>query len=152
MQLHEFTQPDDKLSAEAAEAAKVLAPLLPRRGRRGKAVMIRAEADKAAQVVVPAEAFELFVRLLGELANGNAVTIVPVHAELTTQQAADLLNVSRPHLVKLLGEGKIPYRTVGTRRRVAFRDLMNYKRLDDAERKKLADELTAEAQKLGLDY
>jgi hypothetical protein len=54
--------------------------------------------------------------------------------------------------VKLLDEGKIPHRMVGTRRRVAFRDLMNYKRRDDAERKKLADELAAEAQKLGLDY
>jgi excisionase family DNA binding protein len=152
MQLAQFTEPNEKLSAEAAEAARRLAPLLPRKGRRGKAVTIRTEADKEAQVVVPLEAFELFVRLLSELANGNAVTVVPVHAELTTQQAADLLNVSRPHLVKLLEDGRIPHRMVGTRRRVAFRDLMDFKRRDDAERRKLADELAAEAQKLGLDY
>jgi excisionase family DNA binding protein len=146
-----YTEPNEKLSATAAKAARGLASVI-RRGARGKVVKLRAQGDKQAEVTVPAEAFELFVSLLAELANGNAVTIVPVHAELTTQQAADLLNVSRPHLVKLLDEGHIPYRMVGTRRRVLFRDLMAYKQIDDAERKKLADELTAEAQKLGLDY
>lgn len=152
MQLHDYTEPTEKLAAVAAEAARLLAPLVSRRRGKDKTVRIRAQADKEAQVIVPVEAFELFVRLLSELANGNAVTIVPVHAELTTQQAADMLNVSRPHLVKLLREGKIPHRTVGTRRRVRFRDLMEYKRLDDAERKRVADELAAEAQRLGLDY
>jgi excisionase family DNA binding protein len=150
--LVDFTEPNEKLSAAAGEAARRLAPLLPRRGRRGKMIAMRAEGDKKAEVVVPIEALELFVRILSELANGNAVTVLPVHAELTTQQAADLLNVSRPHLVKLLEERKIPYRMVGTRRRVAFRDLLAFKNLDDAERKKIADELAAEAQKLGLDY
>jgi excisionase family DNA binding protein len=152
MQLQDFTEPNEKLSAAAGEAARQLASLLPRSGRRGKTIAIRAQGDHRAEVVVPMEAFALFVRLLGELANGNAVTVVPVHAELTTQQAADLLNVSRPYLVKLLDEKKIPFRMVGTRRRVAFRDLMAFKRLDDAERKKVADDLAAEAQKLGLDY
>jgi excisionase family DNA binding protein len=151
--LVDFTEPNEKLSAAAGEAARRLAPLLPRRGRRGKSIEFRAEGDhKAEVVVVPIEAFELFVRILSELANGNAVTVLPVHAELTTQQAADLLNVSRPHLVKLLEEKKIPYRMVGTRRRVAFRDLLAFKNVDDAERKQIADELAAEAQKLGLDY
>jgi excisionase family DNA binding protein len=152
MQLADFTEPNEKLSAAAAEAARGLASLLPSRGRRGKTISIRAQGDHRAEVVVPMEAFELFVRLLGELANGNAVTVVPVNAELTTQQAADLLNVSRPYLVKLLDEKKIPFRMVGTRRRVAFRDLMAFKRVDDAARKQAADELAAEAQKLGLDY
>ena len=150
-QLLDFTEPNEKLSAVAGEAARGLASLLPSRGRRGKTVTIRAQADHRAEVVVPMEALELFVRLLGELANGNAVTVVPVHAELTTQQAADLLHVSRPYLVKLLDDKKIPHRMVGTRRRVAFHDLMAFKRRDDAERKRIADDLAAEAQKLGLD-
>lgn len=152
MESTHYTEPNEKISAAAGEAARSLALVLPKRGVRGKHIKLRVQGEKLAEVTVPAEAFELFVSLLAELANGNAVTLVPVHAELTTQQAAEILNVSRPHLVKLLDERAIPHRMVGTRRRVLFRDLMAYKQVDDADRKKLADELTAEAQKLGFDY
>jgi excisionase family DNA binding protein len=150
--LAEYTRPSPDMAAEAAEAARSLAPFLRKRKGAPQHVTVVAKGDHDTRVTVPRAAFELFVRILGEMANGNAVTIVPVHAELTTQQAADLLNVSRPYMVKLLEEEKIPCRMVGTRRRVRFEDLVRYKQQDEAERQTVVDELTAEAQRLGLDY
>jgi excisionase family DNA binding protein len=120
----------------------------------GASVRIRLvdDGEEAEPVAVPSSALRLFLHLLAEMSQGNAVTLIPSHAELTTQQAADLLNVSRPYVVKLLEEGKIPFRTVGKYRRVRFDDVMAYKRKDDEARAKVLDQLTAEAQELGMGY
>lgn len=149
---HQLTVPDEATANQAAEAVDILKRLLRQHpDLADMAVSLTAEAyDTTLQI--PGHALRLLVDILAQIANGNAVTIAPVNAELTTQQAADILNVSRPYLVKLLEERKIPYRRVGNRRRVLLADLLAYKRIDDAERQAIADELTAEAQHLGLDY
>lgn len=135
----------------ARESSRLLAAR--KLGRRASVrLRLLDDGDEMEPVAVPTSALRLFLHLLTEMSKGNAVTLIPTHSELTTQQAADLLHVSRPYIVKLLDEGKIPSRTVGKYRRVRFDDLMAYKRKDDEARAKVLDQLAAEAQELGMGY
>ena len=109
-------------------------------------------AGKRTKISFPVSALKLLVDILVQMAEGNAVTLMPIHAELTTQQAANLLNVSRPFLVKLLDAKKIPYRKVGTRRRVLAKDILKYKENIDNERLKTLEKLSKEAQDLDMGY
>lgn len=108
--------------------------------------------DRAHQIELPTSALRLLVDVLAELADGNAVKVVPIHAELTTQEAADLLNVSRPHLVKLLESGELPYHKTGKHRRVRFDHLMVYKARRDKDSKASMAELAKQAQELRMGY
>lgn len=145
--------PDERQSAQAAEAVGGFRQFVSRLADEPETVTLRpAGGVDADEVTVPRAAFDLFLDILSNMANGNAVTLVPVHAELTTQEAAELLNVSRPFLVNLLEDGEIPFRKVGTRRRVLAQDLLAYKERDDAQRHRAATDLTRDAQSLGLGY
>lgn len=141
--------PTEEDSALARESSRVLAALA-HRGERLEVDVI--ENDNRERITLPGGAVRLLLDLLTEMAAGNAVTLMPLHAELTTQQAADLLNVSRPHLVKLLDAREVPHRKVGTHRRVLLRDLLAYKHRTDQARLEVLDELTKQAQELDMGY
>ncbi|HEX6756038.1 MAG TPA: helix-turn-helix domain-containing protein [Mycobacteriales bacterium] len=114
-------------------------------------VVVLGVAEDGEDLTLPRDALVLLARVLAYMANGQAVSVVPTHAELTTQQAADLLNVSRPYLIGLLEAGEIEFRKVGSHRRVRMQSLMDYKRKDDARRREAADALSAESRELGLE-
>lgn len=109
-------------------------------------------SDGAEEVTVPASALRLLVDILAQMAEGNAVALVPIQAELTTQQAADFLNVSRPYLVGVLEKGELPYRKVGAHRRILFKDVLDYQQRSRIERHQALDELVRQAQELDLGY
>src|SRR4051812_26028542 len=144
---NEVVTPSKRDAALAKEVGEKLAA-----HPRGKLRLELETGSSTEELVLPPAALRLLVRALAEMGEGNAVTLTPVHAELTTQQAADLLNVSRPHLVKLLDEGNIPSRKVGTHRRVKLEDLLAYKQEFLARRQAALSELAALSQGLGLGY
>lgn len=115
-------------------------------------IQILDDKNQAHQVELPTSALRLLVDILAELADGNAVQVVPIHAELTTQEAADLLNVSRPHLVKLLEANSLPFHKTGKHRRVRFADLMSFKSERDRASEQAMEGLTKQAQELRMGY
>ncbi len=140
--------PTEKDATEAGAASRVLASYSP------NPPLLKLLLDDAtgSTVTIPPAAYKLLVEILAQMAEGNAVSIVPIKKELTTQEAADILNVSRPYLVKLLELGKIPYRKVGTRRRVLTTDVLDYKNQIDSQRIQTLFELAAQAQELNMGY
>ncbi|SCK06277.1 helix-turn-helix domain-containing protein [Streptomyces sp. WMMB 322] len=140
--------PEEKETADRA-LSQVRSYL--RRHRETPRIAVRVEGEEAEPLTLPREAVELLASMLAHMAAGRRVSLVPHTAELTTQQAADLLNVSRPFLVGLLQAGEIEYRTVGKHRRITASSLMEYKRKDDERRREAADELTRLNQEMGLD-
>ncbi|NUS01184.1 MAG: excisionase family DNA-binding protein [Nonomuraea sp.] len=113
---------------------------------------IRVAGEHGAEdpLILPREAVSLLAFVLAQAAEGRGVTVIPSHAELTTQQAADVLNVSRPYLIKLLEAGEIRFRLIGKHRRVTYEDLQDYRRRDDAKRRSAADQLAELGQELGI--
>jgi excisionase family DNA binding protein len=142
--------PDDTQLAQ--ESSRRLARVLAAKPVKPLRIHVKPDDEPEETIAIPLSAFRLLNDILTEMAKGNAVTLIPVHAELTTQQAADLLNVSRPFLVQQLETGAIPHRKVGTHRRILFKDVMAYKQTMDRNRLKALDELAAIDQELKLGY
>jgi excisionase family DNA binding protein len=137
------------ITPEESELARESSRLLAACIGRGKTARLRV-IDNDGEIEVPVQALRMLVDILNNMAAGNAVSLVPIHAELTTQQTADFLNVSRPHVVELLERGELPHHKVGTHRRVYFRDLMAYKNAQLVQSKARLTELAREAQEQGF--
>lgn len=135
-------------------ASRLMQATAPAGGARRVQVQVKADGEAPDEQIVsiPVQAFRLLVDILNEMAQGNAVTVIPVHAELTTQQAAEILNVSRPFVIKLIEEEKLPCKLVGTHRRVRYDDLMKLKKQMDSDRLRVLEELAAQAQELDMGY
>ncbi|MFD3462558.1 helix-turn-helix domain-containing protein [Nocardia fluminea] len=113
-------------------------------------ISVAGETGAENALVLPRSVVNMVAFILAQAADGQGVSIVPSHAELTTQQVADLLNVSRPFVVGLLEAGEIPFRMVGTHRRIRYDDLEDYQRRSASRSRAAADELSDLGQELGI--
>lgn len=135
----------------AREAGRTLAAVLAT-GAAVRQVDIRDSSGRVRSVQMPAAALQLLQDVLDQIEKGCAVSVVPVHAELTTQEAAQMLGVSRPFFVQMLEKGDIPFHKIGTHRRVRYRDVLDYKKRLDAQRREALEVLTEQAQALDMGY
>ncbi|HML13861.1 MAG TPA: helix-turn-helix domain-containing protein [Xanthobacteraceae bacterium] len=140
----EAAMPTQEESELATRASQVLAPKAQEE--------LKIKLDDGTELTLPKAATRLLHHILTQMSLGNAVTLFPIHAELTTQEAADYLNVSRPFLIKLLETNRIPFHMVGTHRRVKFTELEAFRRKSEQERRAAMQELVDQAQELRMGY
>jgi excisionase family DNA binding protein len=137
--------------AEDAPLLEVLREAMEAPGARASAA--RLLSGDGEPLELPESVYRMLVETVRELAEGNAVAVLPVRAEVTTQEAADLLGVSRPYLIKLIEDRVLPCTlTAGQHRRLRLSDVLAYRRVRDQERRAALDEMSAEAERLGLRY
>jgi len=136
---------------EETERAKKFSRILAREFASAESVKIQRE-DSDESIEIPRQVFNVLMRLLSVMSEGKAFSLIPMDKELTTQQAADILNVSRPYLNKILDLGEIAHRKVGRNRRIRFSDLMEYKKSQEQKSKAALQELADQAQELDMGY
>lgn len=140
-------------NAQEAELARISRQYLVRFADDHRPLVLRIMDNEQEQPIeLPAGAVAMLTDILESMAAGRGVTLIPENAELTTVQAAEVLNVSRPFLIKLLDEGVIAYRKVGTHRRIRMEHVVAYKKRIDQEREAILDHLVADAQKHDMGY
>ncbi len=124
-----------------------------KKGKINKARIVKLSLPESDEVIeIPLKAFTLLKSILSNMAEGKSMALILSDAEISTQQAAGILNVSRPHVVKLLENGKIPFRKVGSHRRIQLNDLIDYKAKIKASKRAYLNELAQQAQALNLGY
>jgi len=135
------------------EEAKVFSRTLSKFASTDRAQLsIKGANGEADDIILPGHVLQILLDVLSEMSKGNAISLIPHHQEISTQEAANLLNVSRPFLVGLLENGEIPFRKVGAHRRVKLTDVLEYKDQSDAKRLQALNELTALSQEEGVGY
>jgi len=146
---HRQPPPSVQEAALARSSGQSLARLI----RKNRPLKLKVtDADQEQPIELPPGAALLLMDILEAMAAGRGITLIPENAELTTVQAADVLNVSRPFLIKLLEEKALPCRKVGAHRRIRMEDVMAYKARIDADREAVLDQLVAEAQEHDMGY
>jgi excisionase family DNA binding protein len=149
MLAHRQMPPSAGDAALARASGQILFPYVQQ--KRPVTLRVR-DADQDRPIELPPGAVALLMDILEAMAAGHGVTIIPESAELTTVQAAEVLNVSRPFLIKLLDDGVISHRKVGKHRRIRMEDVMAYKAAIDRERESVLDQLAREAQEQDMGY
>lgn len=120
---------------------------------KNKDEVIKIRIQESEEVVaIPLKALQLLNSIINNMAQGRSIALMPTDAEISTQQAAEILNVSRPHIIKLLEKGEIPHKKVGSHRRILLQDILKYESGFKSARRKRLDYLAKEAQQLHLGY
>ncbi len=145
-------EPTIPTAAEALLAREVSRALEQRHAEEHTlSLLVTAAENEATTLELPRSAASLLVEILKQMAEGNAVSLVPVEPEITTQQAANLLCISRPYLVGMIEKGELPARMVGNQRRLPLKDVLAYRLENQAKRKEALAEMAALSQEMGLE-
>ena len=145
--LDSIKRPTKDEQKAAIKSYAVLASALSQINTEATEIEIEETQDK---IIIPSRALKLLGDILKAMSEGKPISIVPVATEVTTQKAAEILGCSRPHLVKLLEEGIIPFTKVGKHRRIMFDDMVKYKQKMKEEQKKHLIELMNADEETGL--
>lgn len=143
------TKEDQKIAISSLQGFQDVSQRLKSSRKNGIKIKVQETGEF---ITIPKKALTLLSAIIQNMAEGKTISIVPSNSEISTQQAADMLNVSRPHLIKLLGAKKIPFKKVGSHRRILLQDIMEYKEQLAKQRELQLDFLSNQAQDLSLGY
>ncbi len=143
------TKEDQEIAISSLKGIQVISKKV--KSSKAKAVKIKVQESEEI-IIIPKKALTLLSAIIQIMAEGKTISVIPSNSEISTQQAAEMLNVSRPHLIKLLERKIIPFKKVGSHRRVLLKDIMDYKKQLAKERETQLEFLANQAQSLNLGY
>jgi len=138
--------PPNGSNVEEIETIKQLKKLIAKAENKG----LQISTSNGESIALPNSVTDIFRTVINVIAQGKGISLIPVAEEVTTTQGAEILNISRPYLMRLIENGEIPYHQVGTHKRINLQDLLEYKKIRDTKRKKGLQKLTELSQELGL--